>query len=468
MDFIEQRVSKADAVDELKHQISSLAHKFDRAALDQGGILPKPETAAATPPAGKPVVSPTGHRVDNQFRETGFRSVLAYTQLPGKGTFSDSTNVPSYDLPKFTSHRFAGSSGPATGSSSGQWPKIPFPRFDGENPKLWQSRCETYFDMCAVDRSNWVRIASMYFDKAAARWLQSVEDRAKFMDWSLFCKLVHDRFGRDQHELLIRQLFHIKQTGTVAEYVEDFAQLVDQLFAYTSTTDPLYYTLRFIDGLRDDIKSIVLVQRPQDLDTACVLASLQEEVEDTHRRRDFRWLEAGFHSKPPYKSPLPLPAPPRDKHHAQSTAVDTRGVEAARASNSVDSKAAALHTYRRAMGLCYKCSERWSKDHKCSPTVQLQVVQEMWDLFQLDDESLSPTGSSEGSQLFLAISQAASKGCVAPKTVQFSGSIQHIQISLLVDSGSSASFISAQLDSQLSGAVSLSKDIKVQVAVAVS
>jgi hypothetical protein len=89
----------------------------------------------------------------------------------------------------------------------------------------------------------------------------------------------------------------------------------------------------------------------------------------------------------------------------------------------------------------------------------------MWDLFQLDEENLSPTGSSEGSEhLFVAISQAASTGCVAPKTVQFSGSIQHKQISLLVDSGSSASFISAQLASQLSGVVSLSKDIKVQVA----
>jgi hypothetical protein len=53
---------------------------------------------------------------------------------------------------------------------------------------------------------------------------------------------------------------------------------VDQLAAYSSHSDPLFYTLRFIDGLRGDIKSIVLVQHPQDLNTACVLASLQEEV----------------------------------------------------------------------------------------------------------------------------------------------------------------------------------------------
>jgi hypothetical protein len=87
---------------------------------------------------------------------------------------------------------------------------------------------------------------------------------------------------------LVRKLFHIKQTGSVSDYVEEYAQLVDQLAAYTSTTDPLYYTLHFIDGLREDIKSIVLVQRPPDLDTACVHAALQEEVGDSCRRRDFK------------------------------------------------------------------------------------------------------------------------------------------------------------------------------------
>ena len=50
---------------------------------------------------------------------------------------------------------------------------------------------------------------------------------------------------------------------------------------------PLYYTMRFIDGLRDDIKSVILVQRPSTLDTVCALALLQEEA-DTSRRREYR------------------------------------------------------------------------------------------------------------------------------------------------------------------------------------
>jgi hypothetical protein len=264
--------------------------------------------------------------------------------------------------------------------------------------------------------------------------------------------MVHDRFGRDQHELLIRQLFHIRQTGSVSEYVEQFAQLVDQLSAYTSSTDPLFYTMRFIDGLRDDIKSIVLIQRPQDLDTACVLASLQEEVGDYSKRRDYRRLESGFHSRPLSKNPLPLPTPPRVKHSLSSGAEDSRSVEAIRATSNAESKAAALRSYRRAMGLCFGCNEKWSKDHRCAPTIQLHTVQEPWDLFSADDDSIPSPGSSEenSEQLFLALSKAAVTGCEAPRTVKFAGSIQHLPVSMLVDSGSSSSFISASVAAQLS------------------
>ena len=37
---------------------------------------------------------------------------------------------------------------------------------------------------------------------------------------------------------------------------------MDQLIAYEHTTDPMYYTIRFMDGLRDDIRSSIQVQRP--------------------------------------------------------------------------------------------------------------------------------------------------------------------------------------------------------------
>jgi hypothetical protein len=58
---------------------------------------------------------------------------------------------------------------------------------------------------------------------------------------------------------------------------------------------------------------------------------------------------------------------------------------------------AALRAFRRAKHLCVRCAEKWSRDHKCFPTVQLHAVQEVLDLFNLEDiDTLS--ASSESSE----------------------------------------------------------------------
>ena len=54
--------------------------------------------------------------------------------------------------------------------ATGRLPKLPFPKFEGENPKLWQFRVESYFNMHGVYKSFLVKLSAMYFDGPAARW----------------------------------------------------------------------------------------------------------------------------------------------------------------------------------------------------------------------------------------------------------------------------------------------------------
>jgi len=209
-EFASWRPGVDAAVEDLKLQIGAINKQLDRVVLDRGshepGILSSPEAAAASPPAGNPAVGPDGHRHDLRNREQGYGSVTTFTHLPVKGTSSDPLPPPGFGpdscLPSF--YRFQSSAGPAMFPASGRLPKLNFPIFTGENPKLWQSRTENYFDMYGVDKSVWVRFAVMQFEDAAARWLQSIERKLMSLNWEDFCKLVHDRFGRDQHELLIR------------------------------------------------------------------------------------------------------------------------------------------------------------------------------------------------------------------------------------------------------------------------
>lgn len=118
----------------------------------------------------------------------------------------------------------------------------------------------------------------MYLEGVAARWYQSIENTPAIASWSAFCQTLHGRFDRDQHEALIRKLFQMKQTSTISDYDERFSDLIDQLKAYFPSIDPLFYTMRFIDGLRLKLKAMILVSRPQSLDAAVSMALVQEKV----------------------------------------------------------------------------------------------------------------------------------------------------------------------------------------------
>jgi hypothetical protein len=57
---------------------------------------------------------------------------------------------------------------------------------------------------------------------------------------------------------------------------------VDQLNAYEGNYEPLHYTMKFIDGLKPEFKSAVLMQRPSTLVCPCSFAgrsgtAIQEE-----------------------------------------------------------------------------------------------------------------------------------------------------------------------------------------------
>jgi hypothetical protein len=229
----------------------------------------------------------------------------------------------------------------------------------------------------------------------------------------------------------------------------------------------LYYTTRFVDGLRDDIHSTVLVQRPSSFDTTCTLALLQEEVDDPYRRRVTRRTEPGFSPRPPPRASLPLPAPSRIDKPPASNPVVAESSPLKDSPKFQGDKFASLRAYRRARGLCDRCAEKWQPGHKCSATVQLNALQEIFELFSTDDrqetEHLNCPSSDYQQQdlLFMAVSKDVVAGTEVPRTMQLQGSIQNFTMSILVDSGSLHTFISKQLANHLSGVTPLQNTFNV-------
>jgi hypothetical protein len=158
------------------------------------------------------------------------------------------------------------------------FPKVEFHKFDGSHPRLWIKQCETYFDVYQTEPSLWVKLASMRLVGFAGLWYQTMQSAISKMTWDAFVTTVCNRFDKDEHNHLLCHFFHIKQTPSIFEYTKQFGNIVHQLLAHDPSFPPSVITNRFIDGLKKEIRAVVMMHCPQDLDTASSLAFLQEEA----------------------------------------------------------------------------------------------------------------------------------------------------------------------------------------------
>lgn len=114
--------------------------------------------------------------------------------------------------------------------------------------------------------------------------------------------------------------------------------------------------------------------------------------------------------------------------------------------------------------MCFTCGERWSKDHKCSQTVQLHVVEELLEAFQGDmEEEVNGLDSSQKDSL-MALLASACNGTDSTHSFRVKGLIQGTKLLMLIDSGSSHSFLDENIVQTMQGVTSLPQPVKVKVA----
>jgi hypothetical protein len=134
---------------------------------------------------------------------------------------------------------------------------------------------------------------------------------------------------------------------------------------------------------------------------------------------------------------------------------------------SVNNKLSTLLAYRKVRGLYIHCTKKWALGHKCAPQLHLHVLQEFWDLCNEDllEEPDSPPEESvpaPDQQCYL-VSAAVVSPSENPRTLQFRGTIQSKEIVILVDSGSTHSFLSAAVAQHLTGVQSMASPVSVKV-----
>lgn len=148
----------------------------------------------------------------------------------------------------------------------------------------------------------------------------------------------------------MNKLLQLKQTGTVAEYRITFEASMYHLLSFDVTLNSRFFVTQFLLGLKDEIQAAVWLQVPSSVIRAAVLSRIQEEEWEASRTRHRGTTVARTTSSLPATVPPPAMAIVR--------------TEAKRHGNEDFWCKRQLRDYRCANGLCFKCGDKYSKEHQ--------------------------------------------------------------------------------------------------------
>lgn len=102
-------------------------------------------------------------------------------------------------------------------------------------------------------------------------------------------------------------------------------------------------------------------------------------------------------------------------------------MEKASAKPKWDDKLSALRAARRAKGLCMKCGEQYSPQHRCLRQIPLHVLEEVLETIQVEQpaETMSEDGSQSSDEELLTLSICAAEGIQGKRTIRMQGLIQN-------------------------------------------
>lgn len=125
---------------------------------------------------------------------------------------------------------------------------------------------------------------------------------------------------------------------------------------------------------------------------------------------------------------------------------------------------AALMACRKAKGLCYKCGLKWGPNHQCAESVPLHVVEELWQMLNIEGGTTEVQAESDSEEDLMAISAQADSGSSDGRTIKLFCHVYKHPAVILVYSGSGNNFISEHLASFLSNWKPLPHPVKVKIA----
>jgi hypothetical protein len=97
-------------------------------------------------------------------------------------------------------------------------------------------------------------------------------------DWGAFVEVVEEKFGAYYYRKAIQDLLSLRQENSVEEYNKEFQGVQFQVSMFNPGFDEMFFTSHFINGLKEEIKHVVLAQLPDTVDRVASLARIQQQA----------------------------------------------------------------------------------------------------------------------------------------------------------------------------------------------
>ncbi|XP_061355879.1 uncharacterized protein LOC133300369 [Gastrolobium bilobum] len=142
--------------------------------------------------------------------------------------------------------------------------KMEIPLFDGTNPDNWIFKTELFFELQKVPPALKVQLAGLRMEGPASSWFQWTYKGGTIRLWPDFTKALRQRFGVKPHQNITGMLSKVTQTGTLKDYLFEFEKLMNQT---TNVDDDLLLSF-FVSGLSPDLRRAIEIHEPKTLQRA--------------------------------------------------------------------------------------------------------------------------------------------------------------------------------------------------------
>nr|XP_016438947.1 PREDICTED: uncharacterized protein LOC107764880 [Nicotiana tabacum] len=265
-------------------------------------------------------------------------------------------------------------------------------------------------------------------------------------------------------EDVVEEFNKLQQMGTVEEFLGKFEDLKAHMLIRNSVLNESHFLSSFMGALKGEIRYAVKLFKPTTLSSSIEQARLQEKALEVLQIKDK--LGAKFSPSHANSATARTSATP---NHAPATFPNTRNNNHPASRNNTYRLSPEMYEYMKAKLLCFKCGEKYTPGHRCHNRQLNCIVGEHEEPVETINEAndlhnVMIEGDIQQEVLEAVCLSALSGNSSGVNSILVRGIIKHRNLTILVDSGSTHSFIVEQVVKDTGYVPHYSSPMKVTVA----